>query len=133
MELVNQIYLVLEGSSREKSFWPVMREAVENMVLLISPIVPHIAEELWNSLGHEKSILQAPWPKWDEDALQAEEILIVVQVNGKLRSKITVSAEATGEELEQAALRDARIQDFIGGKPVKKVVVVPNKLINVVV
>ncbi|GLI36238.1 leucine--tRNA ligase [Desulforhabdus amnigena] len=133
MELVNQLYQVLENPSQEAQFWPVVREAIEAVVLLISPIVPHVAEELWRTLGHSKSIMNVPWPKWEEDALQAEEMLIVVQVNGKLRSRITVSPDAGKEELEAAALGDGRIQDFIAGKPVKKVIVVPKKLINIVI
>ncbi len=133
MELVNQMYQVLELPSRDGPFWPVMKAAVEAMILLVSPIVPHIAEELWQALGHSGSVVKAPWPKWSEAALQAEEVLIVVQVNGKLRSRITVSAEATREQVEQAALKDARTQDFIAGKTIKKIVVVPDKLVNIVV
>jgi leucyl-tRNA synthetase len=133
MELVNQMYQLMESPSREERFWPVMREATEAMILLISPIVPHIAEELRQGLGHSGSIVKAAWPQWREEALKTEELLIVVQVNGKLRSRITVSADASEDELREAALLDGRIQDFIAGKPVKKVVVIPNKLINVVI
>jgi leucyl-tRNA synthetase len=133
MELVNQIYQVLENASGEASRWPVLREAVETVIILISPIVPHIAEELWRELGHPASIADAPWPKWREDALKTEEILIVVQVNGKLRSRITIAADAAREEIERMAVRDARVQDFIAGKEIKKVVVVPGKLVNIVV
>ncbi|NLI80847.1 MAG: leucine--tRNA ligase [Deltaproteobacteria bacterium] len=135
MELVNQIYQLLDspGKGTQRDFWPVMREAVENMVLLVSPIVPHIAEELWSVLGHGGSVLNEPWPTWSEDALAADEVLVVVQVNGKLRSRIMVPADAGKEAMEQAALCDPRILEFIGGKQVKKVVVVPGKLINIVV
>jgi leucyl-tRNA synthetase len=133
MELVNQMYQMLESPSRDALFWPVMKNAVEAMILLISPIVPHITEELWHVLGHSKSILKAPWPKWNEDALRAEEVLIVVQVNGKLRSRITVSVDATEEQLQEAAVLNAKTQEFIGGKTIKKVVVVPGKLVNIVV
>ncbi len=133
MELVNQMYQVMELPSRDGPFWPVMKAAVEAMILLVAPIVPHIAEELWQALGHSESVVKAPWPKWSEEALQAEEVLIVVQVNGKLRSRIVVSAEATREQVEQAAIQDARTQDFIAGKPIKKIVVVPDKLVNIVV
>jgi len=133
MELVNQMYLLIENRPEDESYWPVMREAVETMVLLVSPIVPHIAEELWQALGHGESVLTAPWPRWKTEAIQAEEALIVVQVNGKLRSRITVPADANREQLERAALADVRIQDFVGGKPVKKIVTVPNRLINIVI
>lgn len=133
MELVNQIYQVLENSSHEKNFGEVLREAVEAVILCLSPMVPHIAEELWGAIGHEESIMKAPWPVWREESLHTNESLIVVQVNGKLRSRITISSDSTKEELEKAALGDAKVQDFIAGKTVKKVVVVPNKLINIVV
>jgi len=133
MELVNQMYQLMEAPPKDDNLWCVLREAVETMTLLLSPIVPHITEELWQTLGHDESIMKAPWPKWREDALKAEEILIVVQVNGKLRGRITVAVDATREEIEQAVLGDARIQDFIAGKAIKKMVVVPGKLINIVV
>jgi leucyl-tRNA synthetase len=132
MELVNQAYQVLEAKTDDPGFWPVMKEAIEATVLLISPMTPHITEELWQSLGHNESIMKASWPEWSEDALQAEEMLIIVQVNGKLRSRITVPSDADNAQIEATALRDARVQDFIAGKPVKKVVVVPNKLVNIV-
>ncbi|MFZ2446941.1 MAG: leucine--tRNA ligase [Syntrophobacteraceae bacterium] len=133
MELVNQVYQVLEHRPPDPAFWPVLREATEAVVVLSSPMVPHIAEELWQALGHKRQLLETPWPRWDEAAIQAEEVLIVVQVNGKLRSRITAPADATDAELKEAALNDARVMEFIAGKPVKKVVVVPKKLINIVV
>jgi len=133
MELVNQTYQTLENPPPEKELWPVLREAVETVVVCISPMVPHIAEELWKRIGHDGSVMKTPWPVWREEALQTGEILIVVQVNGKLRSRITVPSDATREEMEKAALEDARVKDFIAGKSIRKVVVVPNRLINVVV
>lgn len=133
MELVNQIYQVLESPPKEEALWPVVKEAAETVILLISPIVPHIAEELWRALGHTTSVMTAPWPRWREESLQAEEIVIVVQVNGKLRSRIMASPDASQDELQAAALQDGRIQDFIAGKPVKKVIVIPGKLINIVI
>jgi leucyl-tRNA synthetase len=133
MELVNQMYQVLEIPAREVPFWRVMKGAVEAMILLVAPIVPHIAEELWQAMGHSESVMKAPWPKWNEEALQAEELLIVVQVNGKLRGRIMVSLEATREQLEQAALEDAKTREFVAGRPIKKIVVVPGKLVNIVV
>lgn len=133
MELVNQVYQILETSSEDPSFWPVLREAAETAVILISPMVPHIAEELWWTLGHSQSILNMPWPVWREEALQTEEMLIVIQVNGKLRSRITVPSDISKEELEKAALADRRIQEFVGSKSIRKVVVIPKKLVNIVV
>jgi leucyl-tRNA synthetase len=133
MELVNQMYGVLDSRPQDKQFWPVMRDAVEALVILISPIVPHIAEELWQKLGHDESILKGSWPVWSEEALQKEEALIVVQVNGKVRSRITVPVDATREQVEEAARHDPKVQEFITGKAVKKIVLVPNKLLNIVV
>ncbi len=133
MELVNLIHQVLDGRTADPTVWPVVREAVEAAIVISSPMVPHICEELWRILGHQELLLDTGWPKWDAQALKAEEMLIVVQINGKLRSKITAPADATDEELEDIALKDSRIKDFIEGKQVRKVIVVPKKLINVVV
>ncbi len=133
MELVNQIYQVLEIRIDHEQFWPVVRESVESMVLLVSPMVPHIAEELWQVLGRSGSILNASWPVWREDALKADEMVLVVQINGKLRSRISVPADASQELQQRIALEDPRVREFIGSKPVKKVVIVPKRLVNVVV
>ena len=133
MELVNQTYQTLENDERGDDFWPVVRKAVETVIICISPMVPHIAEELWRSIGYKESVTNTSWPTWSEDALQTEQTLIVVQVNGKLRSRITVSADAAQEEVKKFALEDAKIQEFIAGKTIKRVVVVPNKLVNIVV
>jgi leucyl-tRNA synthetase len=132
MELVNQIYQNLEIKSRHQEYWPVLHEAVETVVLLMSPMVPHIADELWQALGHSGCILNTPWPTWREEALLAEEMLLVVQINGKLRSRISVAFDADEEQLKQAALADQRIKDFIGDKAVRKVIVVPGRLVNIV-
>ncbi|MEN6486104.1 MAG: leucine--tRNA ligase [Syntrophobacteraceae bacterium] len=133
MEHVNLMYQIVENPPADASFLPVFREAVEVLNLLISPIVPHVAEEIWQALGHSGSVLQASWPKWKNEALKADTIVIVVQVNGKLRSRIDIAPDAGREQMEQAALNDARVKEFIAGKPVKKVIVVPGKLINVVI
>jgi leucyl-tRNA synthetase len=111
----------------------VMRFAIETLALLISPIVPHFAEEIWKSLGNNPSILEQSWPSYREVALQKDELLIVVQVNGKLRSRFNVSAEADDAAIKKLALTDERVQKFISNKPIKKVIVVKNKLVNIVV
>jgi leucyl-tRNA synthetase len=133
MELVNLLHQVLDGRTADPMLWPVVREAVEAAIVISSPMVPHISEELWRILGHQELLLNTGWPEWDDQALKAEEMLIVVQINGKLRSKITAPADATDEELEDLSLKDSRIRDFIQGKQVRKVIVVPKKLINIVV
>ncbi|MBU2470705.1 MAG: class I tRNA ligase family protein, partial [Proteobacteria bacterium] len=107
--------------------------AVEAAVVLISPMAPHIADELWRRLGHEGYLIDHPWPSWDDDALVQEEKLVVVQVQGKVRSKLTLPADAGDSVLEAAALADEKVQKFIDGRPVKKVIVVQGKLVNIVI
>jgi leucyl-tRNA synthetase len=134
MELVNAIYQYRsEHDGCDPQAFSVLRSAVKTAVVLISPMVPHIADEMWEALGHEKSVVYESWPRWDEEAAAEEEQLIVVQVNGKLRNRIYVSPSASREEIKEAALADERIKQFIGGKPVRKVVVIPGRLVNVVV
>jgi leucyl-tRNA synthetase len=132
MELVNTIYQFRSENDREPEAFPVLRLAVETAVILISPMVPHIADEMWYALGHERSVVQEPWPEWDEEAVSEDMQLIVVQVNGRLRNRIYVSPSASDEDVKKAALSDERIKAFIGDQPVRKVVVVPGKLANVV-
>jgi len=131
MELVNTLYGVDLDQSPQKI--AVMRLALESVTLLLSPIVPHFAEELWKALGFETSILLASWPSYREDALAKDELLIVVQVNGKLRSRFNVDVDTDGDTIRKMALSDERVRKFIDGKPVKKVVVVKEKLVNIVV
>ena len=111
----------------------VVRLALERIALLLSPIVPHFSEEVWEQLGHPPSILQQPWPTYRKEALVRDEWVIVVQVNGKLRSRLTVAAGTDKAVIEAMALADERACKFIGDKPVRKVVVVPGKLVNIVV
>jgi leucyl-tRNA synthetase len=112
---------------------PVLRFAIESLALLLSPIVPHFAEALWEALGYRSSILLAPWPTYREDAIEKDEILIVIQVNGKLRSRFQMPANAHENKIKEMALGDDRVQKFITGKTIKKVIVVKNKLVNIVV
>ncbi|MGD8923472.1 MAG: leucine--tRNA ligase, partial [Syntrophobacterales bacterium] len=133
MELVNAIYQFRSDDNHGPEAIPVLRLAVETALVLISPMIPHIADEMWEVLGHESSVVEEQWPQWDEEAIEEEKQLIVVQVNGKLRNRIYVSPSASNEEIQEAALTDERIKTFIGGQPVRKVVVVPGRLVNVVV
>jgi len=111
------------------------RSAVETLVLLLAPFAPHLAEELWAALGHSQTLAYVDWPTYDEALTRAEEVEVPVQVNGKLRSKVTVSAAIAADEtaLRAAALADDRIRGLIEGKQVRKVIVVPHKLVNIVV
>lgn len=128
MELVNAIY----GFKDKQANPGVLREALETTVRLLAPFVPHIAEELWARLGHAGGLEAAGWPQWDDAALVEEEKTIVVQVNGKVRGKVTVVADADDEVTRQAALADANVARFLEDKTVRKVVVVPGRLVNIV-
>ncbi|WP_163101165.1 leucine--tRNA ligase [Peribacillus alkalitolerans] len=105
---------------------------IEGFVKLLSPICPHIAEELWNKLGHEESITYATWPAFDEAKLVDDEVEIVVQINGKVKAKLVVPADATRENLEEIALGNDSVKEQIDGKTVRKVIAVPGKLVNIV-
>jgi leucyl-tRNA synthetase len=134
MELVNEVNQFLTREEpKDPLSWSVLREAVEATVILLSPFVPHISEELWQKLGHGDGISKTPWPSTREEALEEEKRLVVLQVNGKLRSKMEVSPGLGEKEMEALALQDERVRQFMGGKPVRKVIVVPDKLVNVVV
>ncbi len=132
MELVNQAYnlkLPAKGQHAED----VMRHTAESAVLLLSPIVPHFADEIWHLLGHRQSVLQSAWPQHREDALVKDEVTVVVQVNGKLRNRFVVPLDTDQEELKKMATEDEKVGKFIDGKTIRKVIVIPNKLVNIVV
>ena len=131
MELVNMLYGI-DSTENNPQKRMVMRGAIESITLLLSPIVPHFAEELWETMGFETSVLQASWPSYREAALIKDDLLIVVQVNGKLRSRFTVHADADDDTIKAMALSDQRIQKFVDNKPIKKVIVVKKKLVNIV-
>jgi leucyl-tRNA synthetase len=130
MELVNALNKFEDDSANGKA---VRQEVLEDIVLMLAPIIPHAAQELWNELGHADDIVMAVWPKVDESALQQDAIEMVVQVNGKLRGKFSVAATATKEQIEALVLADEHVQRYIDGKPIKKLIVVPQKLVNIVV
>jgi leucyl-tRNA synthetase len=132
MELVNTMYGI-DSVKSDAQDTVVMRFAMESVALLLSPIVPHFAEELWETLGFESSVLLASWPSYREGALLKEELLIVIQVNGKLRSRFHVDVNAHDDTIKELALSDERVQKFINNKTIKKIIVVKNKLVNIVV
>jgi leucyl-tRNA synthetase len=132
MELVNEIY-ISEVKDRTDDFSRrLTREAIETAVLLLSPFVPHFSEELWEALGNRESIIKHSWPEYDREAVLEEEILIVIQVNGKLRDRMTIPSSYGEEEVKAWALKSERIQKLIQGKEVKRVILVPQKLVNIV-
>ena len=110
-----------------------MHEGLEIAVLALSPIIPHVAHALWRTLGHSRAMIDEPWPAADAEALERAMVEIVVQVNGKLRARITVPVDAGEAALRQAALADSNVCKFVGSAAVRKVVIVPGKLVNVVV
>jgi leucyl-tRNA synthetase len=130
MELINALAKFTDESDNGKA---VRQEALEAIVLMLSPIIPHICHQLWQELGHAEAVVGAAWPAVDESALQQDSLEMVLQVNGKLRSKMSVSVNASKEEIEAMALNDEHIKRFIEDQPVKKVIVVPKKLVNIVV
>jgi leucyl-tRNA synthetase len=132
MELFNKMSAV-NMQADDAQLAAVMRSAMEALALLLSPIVPHFAEELWEALGYNSSILLAPWPGYSENALQKDEFLIVVQVNGKLRSRFSVDVNADDETIKEMALGDEKVKKFVGDKAIEKVIVVKKKLVNIVV
>jgi leucyl-tRNA synthetase len=130
MELLN----ALVKYKTESTAADVLRqECLEAIVLMLSPIAPHVCDALWRELGHESEIINTAWPQHDAAVLLLEEIELVVQVNGKLRAKIKVAASADKESIEKSALSEENVQKFISDKTVRKVIIVPAKLVNIVV
>ncbi len=130
MELLNAVNRFDDASPMGRA---AVREALEAAVLLLSPIVPHICHELWHALGHATAVVDERWPAADESALAQAMIEIVVQVNGKLRGRISVAADADTKEISEKALADANVRRFVADKTIRKTVVVPGRLVNVVV
>jgi len=108
------------------------RKLLEPFVLVLAPYAPHLAEELWEKLGHKQSLAYEPWPKHDNELLKEETVTIVLQVNGKLRDRVDAAADASQAELENLALANDRVKQSLAGKQIKKVIVVPGKLVNIV-
>jgi leucyl-tRNA synthetase len=132
MELVNALY-ALEGRPVDESSREVSAFCLETVLLLLSPIVPHFSEELWQRMGHDTSIVDQDWPVYRPDSIETDDILIVVQVNGKLRGKFVTSAGTPDPELKRLALADEGVSRYIGDSPVRKVIVVAGKLVNIVI
>lgn len=130
MELVNAILSFESRNSPE--YQPLLQEALDAVVVMLAPFVPHLSEELWEALGHTGGIEAAGWPSYDPEAAVDEELLIVVQVNGKLRSRLTVPVGISDEEVQRLALADQKVTPYLGDKPPRKVIYVPGKLVNIV-
>jgi leucyl-tRNA synthetase len=133
MELFNALSAAAPAAVRSSEGTTVIKQGIETMIILLAPFVPHVASELWDKLGHRERLDQIPWPEYSEGALEEEKLLIVVQINGKVRGKITVPADATRDLIESLALADPKVQAFLDGKKVQRVIYVPRRLINIVV
>ena len=130
MELLNGLAKFEDESEQG---YAVHQEALELVVLMLAPIIPHVCHVLWKNLGHDNPVLDAPWPKIDEAALVQDSIEMVIQVNGKLRGKIHLAMDADRDLIEKAAMAEENIQRFIQDKSIRKIIVVPKKLVNIVV
>ena len=130
MELMNAYAKLDDNSGQARA---VAQELLETAVLMLSPITPHISHHLWQLLGHDEAIVNVAWPEIDESALVQDKVELMVQVNGKLRSKISVAADANKDMIEVLALADENVQRFIDGNDIRKVIVVPGRLVNIVV
>lgn len=130
MELVNVLQKFEVSEPQDRA---VMQEALDVLVAILSPIVPHICHALWRELGHEGAVIDRPWPAVDEGARAMDRVMIVVQVNGKLRGRLALPAGLDGATVQAAALADPSVSKFIGGKPLRKAIHVPDKLLNLVI
>ncbi|MFR6017931.1 MAG: leucine--tRNA ligase [Paraclostridium sordellii] len=130
MELINEMYKYKELENRNDA---VIKEAIETIVTILAPFAPHIGEELWIMIGKDGSIFDISWPSYDETALVKDEVEVVVQVNGKVRGKLSVASNISREEMQEAAMNDEKIKTLVEGKTIVKVIAVPKKLVNIVV
>jgi leucyl-tRNA synthetase len=132
MELSNALSAASQDDAMVQTGAAIIIEGLEAMILLLAPFVPHIASELWEQLGHSERVDQVAWPSYSTAALEEEQLLIVVQVDGKVRGKLTVPADVTQERVQSDALADVKVAGFLEGKKVKRVVYVPRRLVNIV-
>ena len=133
MELVNALYQLQRPEKTDVRALSVIRESVEAVIALLSPIIPHVTEELWEMLGKTTQLLDMPWPAFDPEVASAEEITIVIQINGKLRGRITVGAEESDDRIKEQARADEKVAAILSGKTILKEIYVPRKLVNIVI
>jgi leucyl-tRNA synthetase len=130
MELLNAVAKFTEQDDQSRA---IRHEAFESLVLLLTPITPHVCQALWNALGHSDPVHDHAWPHADPDALRKDALKLAVQVNGKLRGTIEVPVDAARETVEAAALANADVKTHVGSAPVKKIVYVPGKIVSIVI
>ncbi len=129
MELVNAIYLYKEQKNHHQGL---LRQAIDSLILMLAPYIPHTASELWELTGHATDVHQQKWPDFDANLAKADEVEIVLQINGKIRDRLLVPQEATKEDLEEIAFNSEKIKEILEGKVIRKVIAVPGKLVNIV-
>ncbi|MFA7077957.1 MAG: class I tRNA ligase family protein, partial [Syntrophomonas sp.] len=129
MELTNMMYAYRDQDDQDLT---VLKEAVDTLIVLLSPFSPHMCEELWQVCGHKESIYRQSWPRYDKAALIQDEVEIAIQLSGKVRERITVPTGISKEDLEKLALAQPKVQELISGKNIVKIIVVPGKLVNIV-
>jgi leucyl-tRNA synthetase len=130
MECLNTFYRLKEEKFGKNEVW---QQALENMVACVAPFAPHVADELWELLGHSNSIHRDSWPKWDEQLIRDEMITLAVQVNGKVRAEVLVSADISEEEAIEAAKRAEKVAEYIKNKEIKKAIYVQGRIVSLVV
>jgi leucyl-tRNA synthetase len=135
MELINAVHAFETASldamaAQERA--GLLAEAVETALLLLGPFCPHVTEELWAHLGHDASVFRQPWPVADPAALTRTEVALVVQVDGKVRGRLTVEVDAAQDHVQRRALDDDKVRPWLEGREVERVVIVPNRLVNIV-
>ncbi len=133
MEAVNALYQYKESKSSEEMNKPLITEVLKNIVIMLSPFIPHAAQEMWEIIGEKEQLMNVSWPKYDSEALVVSEIELAVQLNGKVREKVMVSPESSQDEIKEKVLGMEKIKELIGDKEVVKCIVVPKKLVNIVV
>ena len=133
MELTNEVYSYLNDRSAEETNAALVKEVAENIVLLLAPFAPFITEELWEYLGYEENVHAAQWPEFEEEALKKDEITIVIQVNGKVRDKINIAADASEEEVKAQVMEEEKIQSYLEEGNLVKTIFIPKKLVNLVI
>jgi leucyl-tRNA synthetase len=130
MEFTNYLGKVQDGGMVSVALW---NEAITDLLLLLAPTAPHLTEELWEMIGHTYSIHNQQWPKWDEELAKEEEVTLVIQVNGKVRDRVTVPVSITEAEARELALSRERVQAYVKDNNVARIIYVPQRLINIVV
>jgi len=133
MELTNAIYAWVCSELKNVKRSPAAVSMLENLVRLMAPFAPHMAEEVWAAFGHHSTVFDEPWPKWDEEKAREDSVTIAVQINGKLRETMTVARDLPQEEAARLALELEKIRAHVSGMQVVKTIVVPNRIVNIVV